>query len=226
MSLSNILLPPPTAALASGSAEVRKEKPRLLTLRSFPGGSAQPLPLAKLGLVTGRPGSALPCAALLQLSLLAVPPRAEPGGFGEKLEGRRVEVATGAWGEKLQQPVGYIWGGGTAGSQQQGVGGGSWDGSQPVQRSLYTQGHDAGPGDLQGTGCSPASSSVSRAQAAVGVTGRSWCKERSPSRAGCSSWMASQRYLLLPLGGEISNKGKQRKSCRVPPAASLPVKPR
>ena len=42
-------------------------------------------------------------------------------------------------GEKLQQPVGYSWGGGTAGTQRQGVGRGltPWDGSQPVQRSLY-----------------------------------------------------------------------------------------
>ncbi|XP_053927506.1 uncharacterized protein LOC128852688 [Cuculus canorus] len=35
------------------------------------------------------------------------------------------------------------------------------------------------------------------------VTGRSWCKERSPSRAGSCSWKVSQLYLLLPLDGEI-----------------------
>lgn len=130
MSLSNILLPPPTAALANGSAEVGKEKPQLLTLTSFLGGLALPVPSAKLGLITGTPGFALPCAALLQLSLLTVPPRAEPGGFGGEAGGG------GRWppvpgGEKLQQPVGYSWGGGTAGTQQHGVGRGSWDGSQP-----------------------------------------------------------------------------------------------
>lgn len=81
---------------------------------------------------------------------------------------------------------------------------------------VFIQGHDLGQGDLQGSGCSPVSSFVSPAQAAVGVAGRSWCKERSLSRAGYSSWMASQHYLLLPLDGEISNKGKHGKSRCVP----------
>lgn len=77
LSLPNALPPPPTAALADGSAEVGKEKPQvrrtLLTPTFFPGGLAQPVPLVKLGLITGRPDVALPCAALLQLSWLTVP---------------------------------------------------------------------------------------------------------------------------------------------------------
>ena len=51
MSLSNILPLPPTAALANGLAEVGKGKPQvrrtLLTLTFFPGGLAQPVPLAR-----------------------------------------------------------------------------------------------------------------------------------------------------------------------------------
>lgn len=94
MSLSNTLPPPPTAALANSSTEVEKEKLQLrrtlLTLTSFPEGLAQPVSLAKLGLITRRPGFALPSLAFLQLSLLTVPlglrlPQSEQAGFGQRL---------------------------------------------------------------------------------------------------------------------------------------------
>lgn len=100
--------------------------------------------------------------------------------------------------EKLQEPVGYSRD--TAAGLGQMVLG--WE-SACEEESI--QGHDLGPGDLQGCECCPVSSSVSPD---VGVTRGSWCKEMSYSRAGCSSWMASQCYLLLPLDGEISDKGK------------------
>jgi len=160
----------------------------------------------------------LPYPVLLFCScLLAVPwelglPQESQAVLGR---GWGQEVATGAWGENLQEPVGYSWGGGTAGTQQRGVGRVSWDGSQPVQRSCHTRPWFRTLGTCRALDAAPCPPLCPQLRQLWWQPGEA-VAERSPSRYGCSSWMASQCYLLLPLDGEISNKGKQRKFCCVP----------